>query len=224
MSIKRLTSDGKVTSTVLSPDGKLFAYSHFDGEDQSLWLGHIDGGEPVRIRPPEPVIYLDFKFSPDASSLFYSLTEDDGGNGAVFKMPVFGGLPEKIEDKAYSITFSKIVNHLETAAVMMNFVNRGYSWSPDGSAIAIGASRSDTNTDYEIFTVNTADGSVKPLTNAGWSSVGAMAWLADGTGIVMVGQKEGSTQAQLWFVSFPYGEVKHLVSDLNLYGSTISLG
>ena len=250
-SIKRLTTNGKATSAVLSPDGKLFAYSRFDGEDQSLWLGHIDGGEPVQIRPPALVIYLDFKFSPDASSLFYSLTDDDGGNGAVFKMPVFGGLPEKIEDKAYSITFSpsgkqfafvrggsadaksvlvvsdadgKNENEMATSPDMMNFVRRGSAWSPDGSTIAIGASRSDTNTGYEVFTINTADSSVKPLTNAAWSNVGAMAWLADGSGLVMVGQKEGSTQAQLWFVSFPSGEVKHLVSDLNLYGSTISLG
>ena len=250
ISIKRLTSDGLATSAALSPDGKLFAYSHYEGEDQSLWLGHVDGGDPVQIRPPGPVIYLDFKFSPDASSLYFTLTDDNRENGAVYKMPVLGGLPEKIVDKIYSITFSPsgrqfafvrnspvdtkpvlVVsdadgkNEKELAAPpdKMNFVKQS-AWSPDGSMLAIGVSRSDTNAEFDVFTVNTADGSVKPLTNLAWSRVGAMAWLADSSGLVMVGQKGGSTQAQLWFVSFPNGEAKQLVSDLNGYGSTISLG
>ena len=250
ISIKRLTSDGKATSAALSPDGKLFAYSRYDGEDQSLWLGHVDGGDPVQIRPPAPVIYLDFKFSPDASSLYFTLTDDNRENGAVYKMPVLGGLPEKIVDKIYSITFSpsgkqfafvrsgpidtkpvlvvsdadgKSEKELATPPDRMNFVRQS-AWSPDGTMIAIGVSRSDTNAEYEVFTVNTADGSSKPLTNVAWSRVGAMAWLADGSGLVMVGQKGGSTQAQLWFISFPDGGAKQLISDLNGYGSTISLG
>jgi DNA-binding winged helix-turn-helix (wHTH) protein len=224
LSIKRLTSDGKVTSAVLSPDGKLFAYSHYDGENQSLWLGHVDGGEPFQIRPPAPVIYLDFKFSPDASSLYYTLTEDNGGVGAVYKMPVFGGVPEKIEDRAYSIAFSpsgmqlafvrsgaadatpvlvvsdadgKNEKVLTTLPDQMTFVRQSLAWSPDGSTIAVGVSRNDTNTDYDLFTASAADGSLNPLTNADWNRVGALAWLADGSGIVMIGQKEGSATSTL---------------------------
>ncbi|MFL6375040.1 MAG: winged helix-turn-helix domain-containing protein [Pyrinomonadaceae bacterium] len=251
ISIRRLTSDGKATSSVLSPDGKLFVYSHDDGENQSLWLGHLDGGDPFQIRPPAHVIYLDFKFSPDASSLYYTLTEDNGGGGAVYKMPVFGGVPEKIEDRAYSITFSpsgtqlafvrsgaadarpvlvvsdadgKNEKVLTVLPDQMSFVRQSLAWSPDGSTIAVGLSRNETNADYDVFTVSAADGSLKPLTNADWNRVGPLAWLADGSGMVMIGQKAGSIQPQLWFASFPNGEVKHLVSDLNGYGSTISLG
>ena len=251
ISIRRLTSDGLVTNCSLSPDGKLFAYSHLDGEDQSLWLGHVDGGDPIEIRPPAPIVYLDFKFTPDASSLYYTLTDEARNVGGVYKIPVFGGPPEKIKDKPYSIAISpdgkqfafvrgdpkyaKPVlvisdadgkNEREVAASpdMMNFVDRAGAWSPDGSTLAIGALRSDTNTGFEIYTVNMTDGSTKPLTNAAWNRVGALAWLADGSGLVMVGQKVGSTQSQLWSVSFPTGEIKHLVSDLNLYGSTIGLG
>ena len=251
ISIKRLTSDGKVTSTALSPDGKLFAYSKVDSEEQSLWLGRIDGGEPFQIRSPAPVIYLDLKFSPDGSSLYYTLTDVDGTHGAVYKMSVFGGVPEQIEDEAYSVCFSptggqfayvrgrsadseqaliisdtdgKNEKVLATPADTMNFVRESLAWSPDGSMIAVGVSRSDTDTDYEVFTISTTDGSAKPLTNADWNRVASMAWLADGSGIVMIGQKNGSTQSQLWLVSFPNGEIKHLMSDLNLYGSTVNLG
>ena len=251
LSIRRLTTDGLVTNSALSPDGKLFAYSHLDGEYQSLWLGHVDGGEPVQIRPPALVVYLDFKFSPDEKSIYYTLTNHNGSSEGVFKIPVFGGVPEKIEDKNYTIAFSptgkqfafvrrrdedskpvvvasdsdgKNERVIAVSPDAINFSLQAGAWSPDGSTIALGASRSDTNTGYEVYTVNVADGSTKALTSAAWNRVGAMAWLADGSGLVMVGQKEGSVQPQLWSVSFPGGEIKHLVSDLNLYASTVGLG
>ncbi len=251
ISIKRLTSDGLATNTTLSPDGKLFVYSHVDGENQSLWMGHVNGGEPIQIRPPLPVNYQDLKFSPDAASLFYTLADDLNVNGGVYKMPVLGGLAEKIEDRAYNITFSPsgkqfafirggtgnpkpvlVVtdsdgrnDHVIAASPdARKFVGQDVAWSPDGTTIAVGAMRSDTNNDYEVYAVNTSDGAVKPLTKAAWSRISAIAWLADSAGLVIVAQKTGSTLSQLWSVAFPGGEVKHLVSDLSLYGSTIFLG
>ena len=251
LSIRRLTTDGKVNGAALAPDGKLFAYSHVDGEDQSLWLGHVDGGEAVQIRPPAPVTYSSFKFSPDGSSIFYTLVEENGRSGAVYKIPVFGGLPQKIEDKAYNISFSpdgkqfafvrpdsagsgqvlvisdadgKNEREVAKPPDKMNFAGLGSAWSPDGSGIAIACSRSESKTNYEIFTVDLADGSIKQLTNSAWSRVGTVAWLLDGSGLIVAGQKADSTHQQLWFVSNPGGEVRHLISDLNLYGSSITLG
>ena len=251
LTIRRLTTDGKANGAALAPDGKLFAYSHVDGEDQSLWLGHVDGGEPVQIRPPAPVTYSSCKFSPDGSSIFYTLIEENGSSGAVYKLPVFGGLPQKIEDKAYNITFSPNGKQFAfvrrqsagTGQVLVisdvdgknerevakppdetSFVGLGSTWSPDGSSIAIGISRTETKSNYEIFTIDTADGGLKQLTNSDWSRIGAMAWLLDGSGLIVAGQKADSTHQQLWFVSYPGGEVKHLISDLNLYGSTITIG
>ena len=101
----------------------------------------------------------------------------------------------------------------------MKFARLASSWSPDGSMIAIGAYRSDTNTNYDIFTIAVAEGSVKRLSSGSWSLIRTMAWLTDGTGLIVVGQSEALTQSQLWLVSYPDGEVRHLVSDLNAYGT-----
>src|SRR5262249_16486258 len=51
MSMRRLTTTGLVGNTAISPDGKLFVYAEHNGDEESLWLGHIDGGEPVQLRP-----------------------------------------------------------------------------------------------------------------------------------------------------------------------------
>jgi Tol biopolymer transport system component len=106
----------------------------------------------------------------------------------------------------------------------MSFVGMASAWSPDGKTIAIGMSQSETKTNYEMFTVDTLDGSVKPLTNAAWNRVGAAAWLADGSGLILAGQREDSTRQQLWFITYPGGDVRRLISDLNLYGGALTLG
>lgn len=246
LSIRRLTSDGKVTFAALSSDGKLFAYSHADGENQSLWLAHTDGGEPVQIRPPAPVSYFDIKFEPDGSAIYFGASEMNGNNGAVYRMPVFGGLQEKVEEKPFYLTFSpkgdeiayvrggaegKVPylavsglngqNERELAAPPegMRFVKTSASWSPDGAAIAVAAFNADKDTAYDIFAVAAANGEVKRLTNRAWGYIRSLAWLSDNSGLIVVAQSEGSTHLQLWFVSYPDGEVRHLVSDLNLYGT-----
>ncbi|MEP6925469.1 MAG: winged helix-turn-helix domain-containing protein [Pyrinomonadaceae bacterium] len=247
-SIKRLTTDGRATNAALSPDGKLFVYSHLDGADQSLWLGHVDGGAPVQLRPPAPIKYFGVKFTPDASSIYYALG-DEQSREAIYKIPVFGGASEKIEDDVYNIAFAPdgrrfafvrsdsarnknilIVadaegkNEIELAVSpdKMNFVRQSVAWSPDGSTIAVGASKNEASTSYGIFTVNVADGSIKALTTQDWSIITTAAWLADGSGLIAIAQKKDSLRKQLWFVAYPSGEVQHLITDLNIYG-TIAL-
>jgi Tol biopolymer transport system component/DNA-binding winged helix-turn-helix (wHTH) protein len=248
-SIKRLTTDGLSNNTALSPDGKLFVFSHFEGELQSLWLGHVDGGEPIQIRPPSKVVFSALKFTPDGSSVYYSVFEENG-KGAIYKIPVFGGVPEKIEDQAYTITFSPdgtrfaFVRHdsvsnktgimvcdaagkneitLAVSPDKMDFSSLSPAWSPDGSTIAVGLSKDETGTNWDVATIKIADGNLSPLTTQSWSRITAMAWLADGSGLIVAAEKIDSTRQQPWFVGYPDGEVQRLVTDLNIYGSTMTL-
>src|SRR4029434_6079022 len=69
-SIKRLTNLGNTLQASLSPDGKLFVYSTVEKDGRhSLWLGHIEGGEPVQLRPPADIVYGYLNFAPDGNSL-----------------------------------------------------------------------------------------------------------------------------------------------------------
>lgn len=243
--IKRLTTDGKSTNAALSPDGKLFVYSHIDGEMQSLWLGHVDGGDPKQLVAPSPLRYFSARFTPDASSIYFGSGEESGER-ATYKIPVFGGVPEKVADDAYVITFApdgkrfafvrrdpaskktRLIasdatgkNAIELAAPPDNtdFVSQSVAWSPDGTKIAVGASHPETDTIYNILTINVSDGAAKWLTNQNWSTIGAISWLANGNWLIANAQKQDTNHRQLWSVSYPEGEVQHIVNDLNLYGS-----
>lgn len=251
LSFKRLTTDGKISGAAMGPDGKLFAYSHLDGEDQSLWLGHINGGEPIMIRPPAPVVYTNLVFSPDANNLYYSLVDERTNNGSVYRIPVFGGLPEKIADLNSSIAFSpdgrqfayvknnRGANPSELAisdadgrnekvvAVSpegMKFTARGISWAPDGSKIAAVVSYSEGGSAFDLVTVEIGSGRLQPLTKNHWSRLASVSWLSDENGLIIAAQKEDSTRNWLWQVSYPDGEVRRLISDLNVYGSNITHG
>ncbi|MCA1593260.1 MAG: winged helix-turn-helix domain-containing protein [Acidobacteria bacterium] len=249
ITLKRLTTSGNVTNARLSPDGKLYVYSTFEGEWRTLWLGHVDGGEPVQLRPPAKTRYVSLKFSPDGSSLYYTVSGETEG-GALYKLPVFGGAPEKLrEGVGSSFTFAPdgkrfafvrsdgtsgktalfIADTQGTAEreiaappTRLGFVWHNPSWSPDGETIAVGAPSNDNGTSYEVFLVGVADGSVKPLTAQNWSEIGATTWLHDGSGLIVVATDKDSLLPQLWQVSFPDGEARRLLTDLNIYNTTIS--
>ena len=250
-SIKRLTTDGKATNTSLSADGKLFVYSHVDGVNQSLWLGHVDGGEAIQLRPPAPLIFYGVKFAPDDSGIYYSTGDGQTDSAAaIYKIPVFGGAAEKIADGVRYFTFApdgkrfafvrndpargrsillicdaagKNETELAASTDKMNFASSSASWSPDGSTISIGASKDESRATYDLLTISVADGAIKSLTAQDWGRITATVWLADGSGLVAVAQKKDSLRVQPWLVAYPNGEVQPLITDLNLYGSTVSL-
>jgi Tol biopolymer transport system component/DNA-binding winged helix-turn-helix (wHTH) protein len=106
--VTRLTTTGKVGNVAaISPDGKLFAYSLLEKEQQSLWLGHVNGGEPVRINGPVDAIYSSLTFAPDGGSLYYAVGENYGlserpSGFGLYRLPVFGGAAERIKDNVRS--------------------------------------------------------------------------------------------------------------------------
>ena len=242
MSMRRLTNVGNVATATISPDGKLFAYAAFDGELQSLWLGHVDGGEPIQIRPATNVVYLAIKFTPDGSSIYYT-TSENFAPGTLYRMPVFGGAPEKIRDNFRTLTFSpdgkqfayirfddkqnrsalfladsKDGSERELAALPGEPTVDWHSpaWSPDGLSMAL-AARVGAG-EVTIFVMNISDGSSNRLASRTWAEVRSMTWLPGGHGLAAVAIEKYALSPQLWYVAFPNGEVRRLTTDLSFYG------
>jgi Tol biopolymer transport system component/DNA-binding winged helix-turn-helix (wHTH) protein len=242
MSMRRLTNIGNAMTATIAPDGKLFAYTVQEGEQQSLWVGHVDGGEPVQIRPAAHVIYLGIKFTPDGSSIYYT-TSENFAPGTLYRIPVFGGAPEKIRDNFRTLTFSpdgkqfafvrfdekqnksvlfaadsKDGSEHELAVPPSEVAVDWHSpaWSPDGLSIAL-AARVGAG-EATIFAMNVADGSVTRLASRTWADVRSMTWLPGGKGLVAVAIDNNAVYWQLWHISFPNGEVRRLTTDLNFYG------
>ncbi len=104
MQIRQLTANGKVSFAALSSDGKLFAYVVNDLGQRSLWLGYIEGGNDIQLRPSAEARYSGLAFSPDSSYVYFSILDDANPNFALFKIPVFGGVQEKVLDNIGSFS------------------------------------------------------------------------------------------------------------------------
>src|SRR5215470_11714612 len=108
ISIKRLTNKGTISTGALSADGKLFVYTIPEGDSESLWVGHVDGGEPVQIQAPANVHYLRLWFPPNGNGVYYTVSE--GSQVALYRVPVFGGAPEKLLEGVSNISFGPANN------------------------------------------------------------------------------------------------------------------
>ncbi len=89
-------------------------------------------------------------------------------------------------------------------------------WSPDGKTLAWIELRPDpTGLQSRVVTVGAAGGEAKPLGGAHWSGTeGALAWLPDGSGLLLDASKSGGAEPQVWFVSYPAGDARQLTGDL----------
>ncbi len=251
--IEQLTSNSKANLAALSPDGKLFVYTSINRGLQTLLLGHVNGGEPVELRPLADVTYLSLKFSPDGGSIYYVVIGGEYPVGSLLKIPALGGVPEKLRENinarvAFSPDMKKIAyllrgagtgpstlftadtngaNERELVSRPENLSFRSFSpsWSPDGRTIAASAITDEAGGSYEVFVISAADGQIRALTASAWNEVLATVWLPDGSGLVVAArEKDMFDSIQLWRVAYPDGSASRIVPDLDTYSAaTISL-
>src|SRR5262249_12345691 len=98
----------------------------------------------------------------------------------------------------------------------------GPDWSPDRRVLALvgitasgGAGRSGA-LGSTVVAVPASGGSAKSLTAKAWDSVGRVAWLRNGRGLVFNAAEQSSPlSSQLWLLSYPSGELRRITNDLN---------
>lgn len=96
----------------------------------------------------------------------------------------------------------------------------GPAWSPDGKVIACGAWVSDSQRSFaRVVIVDVTDGSESPLGSHTWVLTGQVAWLGDGGGLVVQAWPRDSPvfADQLWYLSYPAGEMQRVTRDLSSY-------
>ena len=237
--------------TSISPDGKTVVFRSTELGKDSLWVRQVSTGSLVKIVPDLEAKIGGTTFSRDGEFIYYSLFDKDDPLGTLYQVPVFGGPARRILAGVTSpITFSpdgkqfafvrpsssesdlfvanvdgtgerKIATRRLPA--YFSFVG-GAAWSPDGKTIACGAGSYSGSISATIVSVPASGGEEKAITAQNWVSVSRVLWLGDGSDLIVAAVPELiSTGTQLWYVSYPDGEVRRVTNDLNAYG-TSSLG
>jgi serine/threonine protein kinase len=247
MKISRLTSNGKTWSASISPDGKYAVYVMESEGKPSIWVRQISTSSNVQIVPAvEDTTYASTVFSRDGEYVYYLLFDKSTPQGALYQIPVLGGTPRRILSNITSaITFSPDGKRLafirddgaasgEDQLIVVNadgtnerklaarkadvfFAYGGPSWSPDGKLIASHAGSYKGGFNFSVIVVDAESGEQREFTTQKWANVGRVAWLSDGSGLIISAQDNGALYNQLWLLSYPSGEARRITNDLNSY-------
>ena len=246
MEITKLTHTGNAEWPVISPDGKYIAYLLREVGGLGIWLRHLDTGSATQILPPVDVRHLgSLIFSRDGNQLYFVKSEKFGPLQVLYRMPVLGGVPTALitdlsnptlSPDGARLAFVRNARSLEESALMIANVDGtgeyklatrrlsdpfvAPAWSPDGRVIAcsVGSTEVSGARMYPVE-VRLADGAERALTAQRWLYVGQVAWLADGSGLIMGGKDKGALTSWLWHISYPGGEAKKLTDDQSAYGT-----
>jgi Tol biopolymer transport system component len=215
-----------------------------DGKQQSLWLRQVSTSSNVQIIPPAEVTYLGLTFSPGGDYLYYILW-DRKSFYILYQMPMLGGAAKRlIQDIDSNVTFSPdgkqyaflrgyptqgkfvvLVANSDGTAERSLTTHRLVSgpsgdpaWSPDGKIIVYPVENTDANGDFQtLFAAPVAGGSEKSISSQRWWDVGRMAWLRDGSGLLVIAKEDVASPSQIWYVPYPAGQAHRITQDLNQY-------
>ncbi len=173
--IRRLTNSGRVLAAIISPNGKFFAYSSRErgSHRTELRIGQVDGTGDISLIPLNDEVIFPRAFSADNSWLYYSSGEFRRPNGSLFKIPVLGGIPQRLAfdvdvlsrlspdqskiafvrtDKERQTSSLRVSNingsgerEIATRPFMHSFVSSEcIAWKNDGKSIVAGAATPNT--------------------------------------------------------------------------------
>lgn len=202
-------TDNGFNGTTFSPDGNFVYYVQYSKEEPNGALYKVPtlGGSPQKILSN---IQSPITFSPDGKQFAYIRQYSPQGLTSQLMVANADG------SNAHPLATGKLAVDW--------FDNHGPSWSHDGKWIAVGKQRINASGVSNGISLFDLSGKETALVERLPGYVARVVWLTSGDGLVFSATpRVGSNSSQLWFVSYPSGEVSRITNDLNGYGQ-ISLG
>jgi Tol biopolymer transport system component/DNA-binding winged helix-turn-helix (wHTH) protein len=212
--------------------------------DQSIYVLNVGTRSKMMLAPPRQVSIWGIAFSPDNSQVYYSAynrQEAPSTGATLYAVPVFGGEPRRILEPVNSpISFtpdgSRFVyssfcedtksNCLATAnaadgsdrravatATTARFIAPNFS--PDGTRILyVDGEKREDGVYWFIAEAPAGGGDARRITEPRKGRFFGAVWYPDGNGILLNAMANESRQNQLWYVSYPDGQITRITNDL----------
>jgi eukaryotic-like serine/threonine-protein kinase len=243
LKVTRITASGKASNATISPDGKYIVHVVTEGGLQSVELRQVATNTNQEIVAPADVTYSGLTFSRDGNYIYYVIRDKANPASALFRKPVLGGEATKLvtslkgnvslspdgkrfgflrPDPAKNEIAVMIANadgsaEQKIASRKLPDLYRDLAWSPDGKVIAVATETFKGNYLGSVATIPVKGGEEKPLTSQTWFQVDQLAWDGSGDGVIVSAMEQSFGQRQLFYVSYPEGEVRDVTNDLNDY-------
>ena len=198
------TQGPKDSTPQFSPDGKALAFLRPDDKGRAqIWTIGIDGGEANQVTGSEGGV-VEFSWSPSSEALCYGSdvdpdrAPDDHDYSKDPRVRIVRRITYRADNLGwrgdmYRQLFVVDLSDGSTRALTGgDYDNGSPRWSPDGLSIAfVSARRADRETvPYNEAYVVSAEGGEPHCRSEGLSSIGALAWLPDSKGLVVIGSDD----------------------------------
>lgn len=249
---ERLSTNGKVFQTVISPDGKNVVYTNGIKGKQSVWLRQLETGSNVEIIPPSDDVYGGFALAPDGDSLYITRRPRKTDTQLdIYRVSIFGGIPVKIisetqggisispdgsrlsfvrcyyrDDEYCSLWIADSAdgrNEQKIATRPRPIRISGNRFSPDGKSVAFAVGQSENQAnEFSLMEVNLENGTERELTAEKFFNIKSLSWLPNQSGLLITASRIPNQNFRIWQVSAFSGEVEPLTKDSDSY-SALSL-
>ncbi|NOT49340.1 MAG: DUF5050 domain-containing protein, partial [Acidobacteria bacterium] len=248
---EKLSTDGKVFHALISFDGKKVIYtSGLHGEKESIWIRNLETGDNVEVIPASDSIYGGIALSPDGNILYFARRPaDHDEQGAIYRVPIFGGVPQKLIDAPLSGGMSISPDGTKISFVRCDYRSDDYcglwsadaadglnarklvsrpwpirigdnEFSPDGKSVAFAVGQSENAAnEFSLMEVNVEDGAERELTSEKFFNIKSLSWLPDMSGLLVTASKIPNRHFLIWQVSAETGGARLLTRDSETYSS-----
>jgi serine/threonine protein kinase len=244
--ITQVTNNGKSVEAAISPDAKYLLSVLDDKGKQSLWLRHVQTNSDTQVIGPSDAFYQSLAFSPDGNYIYFRKAIDNAHSSFnAFRAPVLGGTPQLIvRDVDNALIFSPDGRRIAYARgndpevgkyqalvanadgtdekLLFGGPNNEFpvsiSWSPDNKQLAsVFSGPGGALSIIELRDVTTAR--VKASFPLRAVQINDLAWLPDGSGLVVTHQNNPTpfARVQIGLLLEPASQFRTVTKDTNSY-------
>lgn len=193
-------SAGSYSGLSFSPDGTYLYYLENQAERGTLYRVSKLGGGQRKILDD---INTGVTFSPDGAWLAFVRLNRALDSPDLMVVPT-NGTSERIlarRTRADADTF------------MSDMKRAGPIWSPDGNLLACPTIRFSPEQEMNLEVIDVKTGAGRRLNAESWHDISRVAWLADGSGLVVSAAAAPGEPWQLNLLAYPSGEVRKITND-----------